>query len=229
VYGHRKASATDAGAGVQTVSNRRLGLSLLETLIVIGIVVLIAALLIPLGGHLMRESKIATTLSNLSQIYSSSQLYFADNDDRYLPVDWVTPMNDYAERFKLAVKPYGSEEIFWSPLDRFARKECPHLVTSCTVASFENDLFITRMALEDEILPYPKVTSMPMSNIQNWSVPAERVVLLKSISLREPIITEGVDGKEIVYNSSNIGNESAYLFADGSAKFMPILRFLTNR
>ncbi|MCX6345827.1 MAG: prepilin-type N-terminal cleavage/methylation domain-containing protein [Armatimonadetes bacterium] len=62
---------------------RRLGFSLIELLVVIGIIAILAAILFPMLTKAREKAKCATCLSNLKQVGNAMKLYGNDWDDRF--------------------------------------------------------------------------------------------------------------------------------------------------
>ena len=63
-------------------TNRKRGFTMIELLVVIGIVVILVALLLPVLGKARTAANTVVCLSNLRQIVTASQLYVGENHDR---------------------------------------------------------------------------------------------------------------------------------------------------
>ena len=66
---------------------KRCGFTLVELLVVVGILALLTALLLPVFGRVRENGRRAACQSNLHQIGLAMQEYLQDNDHRYLPAN----------------------------------------------------------------------------------------------------------------------------------------------
>jgi prepilin-type N-terminal cleavage/methylation domain-containing protein/prepilin-type processing-associated H-X9-DG protein len=109
----------------------RRAVTLVEILVVIAIIAVIAAILFPVFRSARERAKIASCMSNLSQIGKSHLLYAGDNDGYvppYLIRDFQNPQGVIVSKqpvtWKTALGVYGaSDAIFYCPSDRFARTD----------------------------------------------------------------------------------------------------------
>jgi len=108
-------------------SPRREGFTLLELLVVIGMVGVLAALLLPALTSAKGRAKRATCLNNLHQITLATRMYAEDHQDAVvLPSGPVAAPTDY-QLYKEYVKSYAgykrqaspSEKLFACPSDSF--------------------------------------------------------------------------------------------------------------
>lgn len=110
---------------------RRQGLTLVELLVSIAIVVVLAGLLFVSGRWALVTARTASCTSNLRQGAKALGLYAADHDDFYppyfllgLPVGVPDVVREGEVAFVNAIGRYGwSEEVRFCPLDRFARTD----------------------------------------------------------------------------------------------------------
>jgi prepilin-type N-terminal cleavage/methylation domain-containing protein/prepilin-type processing-associated H-X9-DG protein len=105
--------------------NRRLaGFTLVELLVVIGILAVLAAILFPVFGAVRRSARKAACMSNLRQLVMAQKLYSDDNDRTLVPAraagyTWCVLLQPYMKSDKLIVcgeddKPQqaaGSEDL----------------------------------------------------------------------------------------------------------------------
>lgn len=75
--------------------NSRAGFSMMEILVVVGVIAVLIAILIPSLGRMRERARAAYCLANLKQIGSALHLYAADNSD-YMPPRAVRSHNDAA-------------------------------------------------------------------------------------------------------------------------------------
>ena len=78
------------GAGV----GRRYAFTLVELLVVIGIITVLVAILMPALAMAREAAKTTKCLSNLHQIWMGIQMYAADNHDCLIPGDYWSPTTD---------------------------------------------------------------------------------------------------------------------------------------
>ncbi|MFN7171691.1 MAG: type II secretion system protein [Fimbriimonadaceae bacterium] len=192
----------------------RKGLSLIELLVVIAIIAVLSGLLTWVTLQAINEAKKAQTLSNLSQILKAGMLYSESSDGMHPPFDRENPHVATMARLKAQLKPFGAtDEIFYSPLDRFLKRPCPAISTNCRDSSFEMVAF--------------EIGALVSSKNQQgaWiAVPftartgEERVPWLTSVALEG----ESPDGS--TYPPSNLGDRSSNLYFDGRVELVPISR-----
>jgi prepilin-type N-terminal cleavage/methylation domain-containing protein/prepilin-type processing-associated H-X9-DG protein len=74
----------------------RRGFTLVEMLVVMAIIVLLAAILLPVLVTAKRAANTAVCISNMRQIGVAAQLYLGDHDDQYFPASRYEPLPGYA-------------------------------------------------------------------------------------------------------------------------------------
>ena len=110
----------------------RKGFTLVELLVVIGVIGLLAALLFPVFANARARATGASCAGNLRQLHDAFVMYAQDNND-YLPAFWnKTNPNEGGPAYKVeygadlvrAVQPYArSANIWFCPSDPFAHTE----------------------------------------------------------------------------------------------------------
>ncbi len=103
-----------------------LAFSLVEMLVAIGIVVFLAALLVPGVGKALKSSRQASCVSNLRQVAAASQLYSSENEGK------MPPQYDMGATFSVLLSPYAggmkapmiAPDIFYCP-ENVAQKTPP--------------------------------------------------------------------------------------------------------
>src|SRR5687767_15165489 len=94
------------------MKRRKHGFTLVEILIVLGIVVVLAALLFPLLGRVREKGRQATCQSNLKQLFLGVQHYIQDHDSRQPSFgNWRESMATYIKKSDVFVCPSIPEAI----------------------------------------------------------------------------------------------------------------------
>jgi prepilin-type N-terminal cleavage/methylation domain-containing protein len=90
--------------------------TLIEVLIVIGIIAVLAAMLYPAVSGMQERGKITQDMNNLRQLGLSTQMYLNDNDNVFFSATtiWMTQMNP---------KYVAAWKVFQSPFDKRASSE----------------------------------------------------------------------------------------------------------
>lgn len=94
-------------------AHARRGFTLLELLIVITIIAVLAAMLFPVTGSIIEQSRTVACASNLRQLWTAVNASATDHDNTF-PVIKITPTDtpdeEGALELKDALKPYGITE-----------------------------------------------------------------------------------------------------------------------
>ncbi len=132
----------------------RRGVTLVEVLIVVAVILIIAAITFPVFSRAKESAKATACLGNLAQIGKALAIYAIDHDNRFPPYNTIdsaeltrgVPIEEFFERepgalFKNALLPYGlADEQFYCPSDPLARSP-----------SFEFNSFKFSMTYEHDI------------------------------------------------------------------------------
>ncbi len=95
--------------------------TLIEVLVVVGIIAILAAILFPVFAQAKEAAKKTACVSNLKQLWSATALYMADTDDVYpwiktTTFSGVTPVKFEVNDLPLALYPYvKSDRVFSCP------------------------------------------------------------------------------------------------------------------
>jgi len=98
---------------------RRRGISLVELLICIGIILILAGIASAVTGRIKTSAKISACASNLESIGRALHLYTNDFDDRvppYVSADIISPIRSQphsAAKLRECLARYGAEEKIW--------------------------------------------------------------------------------------------------------------------
>lgn len=169
-----------------------------------------------------RQGQVTTTLSHLRQLYQANALYTANHDDLFLPLNLASGSGPpQMKRFKQALLPYTTNEAFYSPLDKYAGKPCPSLngPNLCEISSFELQPLLNEASQRKEPGSQLLVTSWP--EILSWRTGDQPALFLSSVLLSDPVVLE-VNGEDLQTNRTNMGENIALLFVDGSTRFVPL-------
>lgn len=116
-------------SAIRSAENRESSLSaftLMELLVVVGIIVILAVLLVPGVGNTLKSARQSSCVHNLKQIGAASQQYSTDNDGQ------VPPQYDMGATFSVLLSPYSggmkgpmiAPDIFYCP-ENVAQKNPP--------------------------------------------------------------------------------------------------------
>lgn len=191
--------------------NRSGGFTLVELLVVIGIIAILASLLIASLPGFMQRGKMAQSLTNLRQIGIAFQSYANDNDF-FLPSrvqtndKWPRLLNSYlgdAERNKIFADPADEGNFLAQNNDPLSNDRN----NTSYIMNGYNDLG----ALDDETV---KVKSVSLDQ-------PSKTLLLAAQKHSGHFYMDSQEGdSDSVLNKTLYGKGSTYLFADGSARFL---------
>lgn len=119
---------------MRLLTTTRRGFTLVETLVVLSIIGVLSALITTGIRAGIKQAKVSTCASNLSQVGKALELYCADSDE-WIPPYYLTPGEDLngvvhvprPDMFVNAFKRYGVEEaMLFCPLDTDAKQQTVH-------------------------------------------------------------------------------------------------------
>jgi len=113
-----------------THSRRKIGLTLVEILVVIAIIMILAGLVNAVAQQAIKSAKTTSCTSNLSQLGKAMDFYVADNGG-YIPPYFQESLilkkrviEGRSDLIKKALEEYGaSDPIFYCPLDESRKKD----------------------------------------------------------------------------------------------------------
>jgi prepilin-type N-terminal cleavage/methylation domain-containing protein/prepilin-type processing-associated H-X9-DG protein len=95
-----------------TVSRRRQGFTLIEMLVVIGIIAVLAAILFPVFSAARKSARRAACVSNLRQLVQAQKMYSDDNDRGLIPARTYGAPGTLGYTWCLTLQPYiGNKQI----------------------------------------------------------------------------------------------------------------------
>lgn len=200
----------------------RRGFTLLEKIVAVALILVLLLITYATLSRAHRQGQVTTTLSHLRQLYQANALYTANHDELFLPLNLATGSETpQMERFKQALLPYTTEEAFFSPLDRYAGKPCPSLngPNLCEISSFEIQPLLQAAEAQNE--PGDEWLVVPWPEIRSWKLGDQPAVFLSSVQLAERFDLQ-VDGVTVQKSKTNMGENTALLFVDGSTRFVPL-------
>ena len=102
----------------RSVRNRKAGFTLVELLVVIGIIAVLISILLPALARAREAAKAIVCASNLKQLGTALAMYVNDN-------------NQYTPRFEYSTGPDGSSDFQWSrAIKRYVASNMQNLVSS---------------------------------------------------------------------------------------------------
>jgi hypothetical protein len=198
---------------------------LLEKIAAVALILVLLLITYATLSRAHRQGQVTTTLSHLRQLYQANALYTANHDDLFLPLNLASGSGPpQMKRFKQALLPYTTNEAFYSPLDKYAGKPCPSLngTNLCEISSFELQPLLNEASQRKEPGSQLLVTSWP--EILSWRTGDQPALFLSSVLLSDPVVLE-VYGENLQTNRTNMGENIALLFVDGSTRFVPLSEF----
>jgi hypothetical protein len=198
---------------------------LLEKIAAVALILVLLLITYATLSRAHRQGQVTTTLSHLRQLYQANALYTANHDDLFLPLNLASGSGPpQMKRFKQALLPYTTNEAFYSPLDKYAGKPCPSLngPNLCEISSFELQPLLNEASQRKEPGSQLLVTSWP--EILSWRTGDQPALFLSSVLLSDPVVLE-VYGENLQTNRTNMGENIALLFVDGSTRFVPLSEF----
>jgi prepilin-type N-terminal cleavage/methylation domain-containing protein/prepilin-type processing-associated H-X9-DG protein len=104
---------------------RRIGFTLIELLVVVAIIVILAAILFPIFAAAREKARTISCVSNTNQIAKAVIVYMSDNDDRMVPMRFVSDTEIRWPRSSLDKPPDGygwvyikNLSVWYCPSDR---------------------------------------------------------------------------------------------------------------
>jgi prepilin-type N-terminal cleavage/methylation domain-containing protein len=151
------------------------GFTLVELLVVIGVIALLAGLLLPVLAAARENGRNSTCLQNLRQLYVAYQLYSADHGGYVPPYQNRLRRESVPEHGDLLVASLGpysrSERTWFCPADSFAG-------TSSTVGDIRHEYASYRTGVLASITrPYPMAVTMDGPKNRRGEVDPSRNVL----------------------------------------------------
>jgi hypothetical protein len=201
---------------------------LLEKIAAVALILVLLLITYATLSRAHRQGQVTTTLSHLRQLYQANALYTANHDDLFLPLNLASGSGPpQMERFKQALLPYTTNEAFYSPLDKYAGKPCPSLngPNLCEISSFELQPLLNEASQRKEPGSQLLLTSWP--EILSWRTGDQPALFLSSVLLSDPVVL-GVNGENLQTNRTNMGENIALLFVDGSTRFVPLSEFASD-
>jgi|GEM_PF-179176 len=124
-------------------SQRTAGFTLIELLIVVTIIMLIAAILLPVFSRVRENAHRASCQSNLRQIMLAVQQYTQDGDGKYPPLTFIRRSRVEGTWYQIMQSYLKSEQVLLCPDDQFIQNQSlstPHTSYNASASiSFVND------------------------------------------------------------------------------------------
>jgi len=202
-----------------TLRRNQRAFTLIEMLVVIGIILILAAMLLPALSRAKDQANRITCVNNLHQLQMSAQMYADENEDqlpprRLPPNHWVARLKDY----------YIADKIVECPKGHF-NEVTPH---SYLINGF-NDYFETTLTPDENALYQAWVWSYGM-RLGAIPEPTDTVLFGEKLASSQHVhmdFAQGagndlneVDHARHAYGGSKKGGASNYAFVDGSVRML---------
>ncbi len=192
-------------------------LTLLELLVIVGIISILTALLMPSLKNARDAGKGAACLSNLRQIALALNLYANENDGGLPPLYGGSSPPE--SRWTWRLQPYGLKgRVIFCPLD-------PNLTLSSTLLDPDN-----RKNHSYILNAFSELAPQIGQSVSLWNLPNQSEIVL--LSEKKPTVPgyyveiPGEDPEQLLDQARHLGKAN-YLFADGHVRALPAGRSLT--
>jgi prepilin-type processing-associated H-X9-DG protein/prepilin-type N-terminal cleavage/methylation domain-containing protein len=202
-------------------SKQQVGFTLVELLIVAGVIALLAALLLPVIGRVRERGWNATCGSNLKQIGLAMQQYVADYDGTYPPQD-SSPQTGFTDWTDL-MQPYvKTRALFYCP----SQAKSPHSdmryqfnVYQLNEYRYANGRVLSRTVKSEAGLPSASELVVSFDSI---TFNSPRLDSTSKISKNYEVV-EAACGRKVPAVTLHSGGAN-FVYADGHVKWLSITR-----
>ena len=152
------------------MQRQRAGFTLVELLVVIGILAVLAGILFPVFARAREKARQTSCLSNVKQICLAMMMYLDDYDERFVSCDnfyrWYAPMYPYVK----------NDQVFKCPSNRgdtVGHPETDYVLNGIfahgmSQSSFKTPAGTIMVAERETGLPYDGYHTWPNIGSQNW-------------------------------------------------------------
>lgn len=219
-------------------TENKLGLTLVEMLMVIGIIGILAAIIFVSVPSMINRASSATSASNLRQIHSAIMLYTTDHGGHYPGPVWSAQFPVYSEGNRDGMFAYNLREYL--PPSRAGTLPFNPVLS---YPNYENEVpnfnapsyFVNREPISG-VLPFGAATNDPEQKVDTMRVIAlpkefdvSRTILMAEADKKNPMIPTAAGWFSRLPEEPAHGNQRNALFYDGSVESLPLESALWRR
>ncbi len=223
-------------------SSSKTGLTLVELLIVAGVLAILAAILFPTFHYVREKSRATSCLSNARQLGASILMYASDNDQRYprsgalTDANWANSIQPYAKNTSIYLCPSATAEDFGGHQpDNSQGLFAVSYAYNCYIGGMlergpdrDQGLSIAAIARPSSAVLLTEGGTTAKEGVPSAQWKNKRIYSVDASTLLADALTSGVITEEAagpVAPKARHNGKASVTFADGHAKSLPIDAF----